>query len=167
MLDKCKTLFSHCSQFICLTFPRSSASLDNTGRVWVNWPIVCGFRMCQVREKPGFMEQLSHRKQGQRRCFVGRDGSQTHPVTCKLYMCLLQRLYHHFLFNLTLTPWTSVSQYPNISCLLGSLVNLTWAKQFIEFCLKLANLFSSISKSNSWEAFNNKKITLYSWKLRQ
>ena len=41
-------------------------------------------------EKPDILVQLSNSKPGQRR----RDGSQTHLAMCKLYLCLLQRLYH-------------------------------------------------------------------------
>lgn len=45
------------------------------------------------------------------------------------------------------------------------MVNLTWAPQFTEFYLKADHLFYSISKSNSWKAFN--KITCYSvWETK-
>lgn len=138
---------------------------------------VCGFHICQVWEKPDFMEQLSNRKPGQTRCFARHEGSQTHPATCKLYMSARRRYHHPLSIQLdpnpmdSTTPWAnsphfdSLGQYSNSCCLLGSLVNLTWAKQCIEFYLKIDHLFSSVS--NSWKAFSKKRITFYSGTLRQ
>ena len=111
VLVKCKTLLSHFSYFIYLTFLRHSTSLYNTGGVWVNWPIVCGFHICQVRAKPDFKEQLSHHKPGQR-CFVRRDRSQTHPATCKLSLSALE-IVSLFFVQLDPNPMASIPPWAN------------------------------------------------------
>lgn len=114
MLDKCKTFLSHCSYIRCPTFLSHITSLYNAGGVWVNWFIVCGFHICQVWEKPDFMKQLSSHKPGQRRCFARRGGSQTKLALCKLYMYLLQRLYHHSLSALLVPkPEDSIQPWAN------------------------------------------------------
>ena len=136
---------------------------------------VCGFHICQVWDKPDFMKQLSDRKPGQRRCFARSDGSQTHPALCKLYMYLLQRLYHRSLFRLSLTPWIplrlwpialtcifhSFGQYGNSSCLLKESGQLDLGQAIYWILFKGRSFVFLKCKSNSWKTFNKKRIILY------
>ena len=138
----------------------------------------CRFHICQVWGKPDIVEQLSNSKPGQRR----RDGSQTHLAMCKLYLCLLQRLYHPSLSvqldpNPTdsTPPWAKSPHLylPQFWPIWQFLVpakesgQLDLGQEIYWILFKGRSFLSPISKSNSWKAFNKKRITLYSvWKAK-